>query len=68
VTPLTASLIVGAVWGLRHMPLFFIEGANQRALGVGMSDFFLFTGQLFPQSILLAWLYHPTISSAVALC
>jgi membrane protease YdiL (CAAX protease family) len=64
--PLWASLVLGAVWGLWHLPAFFIGGTPQSALSFGM--FFVaalaVTVILTPMfnaargSILVAALYH----------
>lgn len=35
-TPLVASLEVGAVWGVWHVPAFFIAGTNQHDLALGL--------------------------------
>jgi membrane protease YdiL (CAAX protease family) len=36
---LMSTLIVGSVWSLWHLPLFFIEGTYQAGLGVGSLAF-----------------------------
>lgn len=51
--PLLASLILGAIWAIWHLPLFFIEGSQQAHQG--MTFFFLAT---LGYSILYSWVYN----------
>lgn len=51
--PLLASLILGAIWAIWHLPLFFIEGSQQAQQG--MTFFFLAT---LGYSILYSWVYN----------
>lgn len=52
---LGASLILGLIWSLWHLPLFFIEGTTQSA--IPMYQYFL---QTIVLSILYTWLYNNT--------
>lgn len=65
-TALPANLIVGTVWALWHLPLFFLEGTYQSSLGVGTAHFFLFMTGLLPQSVLIAWIYNSTDRSTLS--
>jgi len=56
-TALISSLILGAVWTLWHVPLFFIEGTYQQSL-VGSLSLWLFMLDKIPQSILMTWIYN----------
>lgn len=58
--PLWASLILGAIWALWHLPLFFIEGTTQAA--IPMYQYFLQTVVL---SFLYTWLYNNTGGSVM---
>ena len=51
--PLLASLILGAIWAIWHLPLFFLEGSQQAQQG--MTFFFLAT---LGYSILYSWIYN----------
>jgi membrane protease YdiL (CAAX protease family) len=61
-SPLSASLALGAVWALWHVPLFFIEGTHQAGLGVGSIEAVLFSGTLLIDSIVMTWLFQHTRS------
>jgi len=52
-----AAMIVGVVWGLWHLPLFFMHGAAQYR-----SDFSVFMIQVIGMGFVLAWLYGRTKS------
>jgi membrane protease YdiL (CAAX protease family) len=55
VSPLTASLILGALWALWHLPMFFVV-ATYRAFGVG--DYVGLVIGLSCGAIVLTWLYN----------
>jgi membrane protease YdiL (CAAX protease family) len=62
-----ASLIVGAVWALWHMPLFFIEGTWQAEhLGFGTQLFWLWMMAVLIESILYTWITNNTGQSILA--
>jgi uncharacterized protein len=57
---LTASLIIGALWGCWHLPLFFIPGSFQSAIP--------FTGFLIAAlatSVLTTWIYNHSKGSVL---
>ncbi len=56
--PLTASLILGAIWGLWHLPLHFIPGTTQYVIPVWQ-----FLVQTIVLSILYTWLHKGTRGS-----
>ena len=67
---LSASLVLGTVWSLWHLPLFFIEGTYQNELGLGTLSFWMFLIDMVPKAILYTWVYNNTrrsILSAVLL-
>lgn len=63
---LVATLILGTVWMLWHLPLFFVEGSYQSGLGVGTLAFWLFfIGGIF-LNIPFTWIYNNTNRSTLA--
>ncbi|RKD89000.1 CPBP family intramembrane glutamic endopeptidase [Halopiger aswanensis] len=63
---LGASLLLGIVWSVWHLPLFFVEGSYQHGLGVGTAAFWLFTIGIVPLSVAFTWLYNNTSRSILA--
>jgi hypothetical protein len=57
----TASLALGLVWGVWHLPLFFIEGTAQVRIPLA-----LFLLSVVAMSVVLAWLVNRTAGSLVA--
>jgi len=58
--PLLASLIVGTVWGLWNLPLFYIDATSQRELNLPFLSFILST---IANSIIMTYIYNNTKSS-----
>lgn len=54
--PAVAALLIGIPWALWHLPLFFLEGTYQHALGFGSARFWLFNSHLILLSVLYVWL------------
>jgi membrane protease YdiL (CAAX protease family) len=54
--PAVAAILIGIVWALWHLPLFFLEGTYQHALGFGSARFWLFNFFLLLLSVLYVWL------------
>ncbi len=65
-SPLVASLILGAVWTVWHLPLFFIRSTYQRGLGLGTQRFWLYMLDKMPQSVLMTWIYNNTRRSTLS--
>jgi membrane protease YdiL (CAAX protease family) len=64
---LWASLIVGIVWSVWHLPLFFIEGTWQaEAVGLGTQRFWLYMLAMVVESVLYTWIYNNTNGSTLA--
>jgi membrane protease YdiL (CAAX protease family) len=57
---LVSGLIVGLVWGLWHLPLFFMLGTSQRELAIPFGGFL---AGLMAVSILFTWLHNNTHGS-----
>jgi membrane protease YdiL (CAAX protease family) len=53
-----ASLLLGVIWALWHLPLFFVRGADTYG-----QSFFVYTVQVTALSVALAWLYRNTNGS-----
>jgi uncharacterized protein len=58
--PWAASLLLGFLWGLWHLPLFFVVGSYQNTLGVGTVGFWLFMAEVMAVSPLMTWIYNHT--------
>lgn len=63
---LISTLILGSVWSLWHLPLFFTEGTYQAGLGVGTLEFWLFMIGIVPLSFAFTWVYNNTNRSILA--
>ena len=59
-SPFVASLILGAIWGVWHLPSFFLSGLVQSNLSLPI--FLLFTPCL---SILITWVFKHTSGSVL---
>lgn len=57
-SPLPASLVLGLVWSLWHLPLHFIPGTTQASLPIGE-----FAIQTMVLTVLYTWLYNRTDGS-----
>ena len=55
---LIASLILGVMWALWHLPVFFNPDTSYSDL-----PFFLFVAFLVPVAILMTWLFNSTAGS-----
>jgi membrane protease YdiL (CAAX protease family) len=55
---LASSLIIGTVWTVWHLPLFFISGSYQQSLGLGSSQFWLYNAAMIPESIIITWIFN----------
>lgn len=58
---LGASVILGALWSLWHLPLFFIEGTTQEII-----PFYQYALQTIVFSLLYSWIAHLTSFSVLA--
>ena len=56
--PILASIILGVLWGLWHLPLFWIKGSAQQSMSV---QFFVLATVGY--SILYTWIYNGTNGS-----
>jgi len=65
-SPLQASVVIGLVWALWHVPLFFVPGTFQHQLGWRSSRFWIFSASLIPLSIVMTWVYNRAERSTLA--
>jgi CAAX protease family protein len=63
---LWSSLILGVIWSLWHLPLFFIKGTYQNNLGAGSPSFWLFMLGIVPLNVLFTWIFNHTRRSTLA--
>jgi membrane protease YdiL (CAAX protease family) len=63
---LASGLILGVLWSLWHLPLFFIPDTYQYGLGVGTPAFWLFTVGVIPLTIVFSWIFINTSRSTLA--
>jgi CAAX protease family protein len=58
---LVASLILGVIWIVWHLPVFFLPGTNQSLI-----PFWLFTLTVLPLGVMMTWVYNSTNKSIFA--
>jgi membrane protease YdiL (CAAX protease family) len=63
---LESSLVLGVVWALWHLPLFFVDGTYQNSLGVGTLVFWIFMLEVVPKSILITWIFNNNRGSTLS--
>ncbi len=56
-----AAVLVGLIWAVWHLPLFFLPGASQNG-----TNFFMFLIGVVGNALILAWIYGRT--SSILLC
>jgi membrane protease YdiL (CAAX protease family) len=63
---LVSSLMLGVLWALWHLPIFFIPGTYQYGLGVGSLAFWTYMISVIPLTILFTWIFNNTFSSTLS--
>ena len=63
---LVSSLILGLLWSLWHLPMFFIRGSYQAGLGIGTLEFWLFFLSIVPLTFVFTWIFNNTRRSTLA--
>lgn len=63
---LASSLILGVLWSVWHLPMFFIEGSYQAGLGIGTLEFWMFFLSIVPLTFVFTWIYNNTKRSTLA--
>jgi len=61
-----ASLLLGSVWALWHVPLFFVPGTFQAGLELGSLRSGVFLLSMVPLSVLMTWIYDNTDRSTLS--
>ena len=62
----SATMILGFMWAIWHLPLFFIEGTYQYLLGLGSSLFWSFMFGIFFTTFIYSFIYNKTNRSILA--
>ena len=57
-TALRASLVLGGIHAVWHIPLFFIQGTSQGSMGFATRLFWLWVIQVIAGSIFYTWVYN----------
>lgn len=63
---LAASLVLGSVWALWHVPLFLVPGTYQAGLEPGSLRSGVFFLSMIPLSVLITWVYNNTRRSTLS--
>lgn len=64
---LKASVVLGVVWALWHLPLFFMQGTYQHIQGAGSVWFWLFMIGIVPLTVVFTWVFNNTRRSTLAI-
>ena len=64
---LTSSLILGVVWAIWHLPLFFIKDTFQYNQGAWTVWFWQFFVAIIPLAVVFTWVYNNTQRSTLAI-
>lgn len=63
---LTSSLILGSIWALWHLPLFFFKDMLHFTHGVWSLWFWQFMLGIIPMAVILTWIFNNTRRSTLA--
>jgi uncharacterized protein len=61
-----ASSILGVLWSLWHLPLFFFKDSYQYNLGAGSPAFWLFMIGIVPLTFVFTWIFNNTHRSTLS--
>ena len=62
-SPLTVALVLGVIWGIWHLPAFFVAGTAQHDRGMGF--LWLLVG-ITLSSVIMTWIYRRTGGDVLA--
>jgi membrane protease YdiL (CAAX protease family) len=65
-SPIMSSIILGLVWALWHLPLFFVRGSYQHNLDFGSVSFWCYGVTIVELSVLFTWIYNNNGRSTLA--
>lgn len=60
------SCVLGLVWGVLHLPLYFMAGTWHAQMGFGLSGFWTFLAYSTGVTLLITWVYLNTTRSILA--
>ena len=63
---LTSSLVLGAVWAIWHLPLFFVENTYQYNLEFGTLRSWIYLTSIITQALVITWIYNNTQRSTLS--
>lgn len=66
INALASSLILGTLWAVWHIPLFFMNGTYQNGLGFGTAAFWRFSIIAIVLSIFFTWVFNNNRSSTLS--
>jgi membrane protease YdiL (CAAX protease family) len=55
---LVSSLVLGILWALWHLPIFFIKGTYQYSIGVGSLAFWTYMISIVPLTLFFTWIFN----------
>jgi membrane protease YdiL (CAAX protease family) len=63
---LVSSLVLGAIWAIWHVPLFFIKDTLFYNQGIWSLWFWLFVVEVIPTAVIYTWIFNNTRRSTLA--
>jgi uncharacterized protein len=63
---LVSSLILGPIWAVWHVPLFFMHGSRHQSEGVLSPWFWLFLAGVVPTAVVFTWIFNNSRRSTLA--
>jgi len=66
VSPLTASLIIGMVWAVWHIPMYLIPGTYQNQWGFLSDVFWIRSASIILEAVIIGWVFTRTHNSTLS--